>query len=66
MPRFLFKAGEKIDQNTYYKVLRYTILPWLKANYPEGDYVWTKDGAPPHTASMCQEFCAISMANFWS
>ncbi|QQP36158.1 Uncharacterized protein FKW44_021164 [Caligus rogercresseyi] len=33
----LFKAGEKIRKETYYKVLRYTVLPWLKANYPEGN-----------------------------
>ncbi|QQP49654.1 Uncharacterized protein FKW44_010401, partial [Caligus rogercresseyi] len=66
IPPFLFKAGEKIDQNAYYKVLRYTILPWLNANYPERNYVWTQDGAPPHTALKCQEFCAFNMANFWS
>ncbi|QQP41522.1 Uncharacterized protein FKW44_015925 [Caligus rogercresseyi] len=34
------------------------------ANYPESDYVWTQDGAPLHTASKCQEFCTIKMANF--
>ncbi|QQP49162.1 Uncharacterized protein FKW44_009708 [Caligus rogercresseyi] len=36
-------------------VLRYTVLPWLKANYPEGNYVWTKDGAPSHTSDLCQK-----------
>ncbi|QQP48901.1 Uncharacterized protein FKW44_009369 [Caligus rogercresseyi] len=34
-------AEEKIRKETYYKVLRYTVLPWLKANYPQGNYVWT-------------------------
>ncbi|QQP39458.1 Uncharacterized protein FKW44_020346, partial [Caligus rogercresseyi] len=53
MPPFFFKAGEKIDQYAYYKVLRYTILPWLKANYPESDYMWTQGGDPPNTASKC-------------
>ncbi|QQP39751.1 Uncharacterized protein FKW44_013563 [Caligus rogercresseyi] len=55
MPPFLFKAREKIDQNTYYKLLRYTILPWLKANYPEGVYLRSVKGSAPNI-----------MANFWS
>ena len=50
MPPYLFNQGEKIGADVYYRVLRYTVLPWLKANYPEGNYVWTQDGAPPHTA----------------
>uniref|UniRef100_A0A0K2V1G2 Uncharacterized protein n=1 Tax=Lepeophtheirus salmonis TaxID=72036 RepID=A0A0K2V1G2_LEPSM len=44
MPPFFFKAGEKIDQDSYYKVLRFIILPCLKATYPEDNYVWAKDG----------------------
>ncbi|QQP51070.1 Uncharacterized protein FKW44_012286, partial [Caligus rogercresseyi] len=58
-------AGEKIGKETYYKVLRYTVLPWLKANYPEGNYVWTQDGAPSHTSDLCQKFCTTNMAHFW-
>ncbi|QQP48981.1 Uncharacterized protein FKW44_009476, partial [Caligus rogercresseyi] len=65
MPPFFFKAGEKIRKETYYKVLRYTVLPWLKANYPEGNYVWTQDGAPSHTSDLCQKFCTANMAHFW-
>ncbi|QQP56812.1 Uncharacterized protein FKW44_001603 [Caligus rogercresseyi] len=29
-----FKAGEKMCKEIHNKVLRYTVLPWLKANYP--------------------------------
>ncbi|QQP52624.1 Uncharacterized protein FKW44_004830, partial [Caligus rogercresseyi] len=61
----LFKAGEKIHKETYYKVLRYTVLPWLKAKYPEGNYVWTQDGVPSHTSDLCQKFCTVNMAHFW-
>ncbi|QQP56644.1 Uncharacterized protein FKW44_001372, partial [Caligus rogercresseyi] len=58
-------AEEKIRKKTYYKVLRYTVLPWLKVNYPEGNYVWTKVAAPSHTSDLCQKFCTANMAHFW-
>ncbi|QQP48703.1 Transposable element tcb2 transposase [Caligus rogercresseyi] len=65
MPPFFFKAGENICKETYYKVLRYTVLSWLKANYPQGIYMWTQDGAPSHTSDLCQKFCTANMAHFW-
>lgn len=65
MPPFFFKAGEKIGTEVYYKVLRYTILPWLKATYPANNYVWQQDGAPAHTANRVQKFCQDNMADFW-
>ncbi|QQP48684.1 Uncharacterized protein FKW44_009066, partial [Caligus rogercresseyi] len=58
-------AGEKIRKETYYKVLRYTVLLWLKANYPEGKYVWTQDGAASHASDLYQKFCTAIMAHFW-
>ncbi|QQP51543.1 Uncharacterized protein FKW44_012949 [Caligus rogercresseyi] len=66
MPPFFFKAGEKIRKETYYKVLRYTVLPWLKANYPQGNYVWKQDGAPSHTSNLWQKFCSTNMPYFWA
>uniref|UniRef100_A0A0L8FQ73 Uncharacterized protein n=1 Tax=Octopus bimaculoides TaxID=37653 RepID=A0A0L8FQ73_OCTBM len=39
MPIKFYKADEKINVNTYYKTLRYQVLPWLKANYPDGNYI---------------------------
>ncbi|QQP50334.1 Putative LOC100197594 [Caligus rogercresseyi] len=38
------------------KVLRCHVLPWLKANYPSGHYVWTQNGAPSHTSKLAQDF----------
>ncbi|QQP36806.1 Uncharacterized protein FKW44_022006 [Caligus rogercresseyi] len=52
MPPYYFRAREKIDRHVYVKVLRYHVLPWLKANYPSGHYVWTQDGAPSHTSKL--------------
>lgn len=65
MPPYFFKPGERVGAEVYYKVLRYHVLPWLKANYPEGNYVWTQDGAPCHTAKKVQQFCKTNFANFW-
>ncbi|QQP54617.1 Uncharacterized protein FKW44_007505 [Caligus rogercresseyi] len=57
MPPFFFRPDEKIDTEAYYKVLRYTVLPWFKKNYPTGNYVWQQDGAPSHMAAKNQKFC---------
>ena len=65
MPPYFFKPGERVNADAYYKVLRYHVLPWLKANYPEGNYVWTQDGAPCHTARKVQQFCKSNFADFW-
>jgi transposase len=65
MPPFFFKPGERVGADAYYKVLRYHVLPWLKVNYPNGDYVWTQDGALCHTAKKVLKFCPRNFADFW-
>lgn len=65
MPPYFFKLNEKVGAEVYYKVLRYKVLPWLKTNYPEGNYVWTQDGAPAHTSKKAQEFCRANFSDFW-
>ncbi|XP_014780575.1 uncharacterized protein LOC106876512 [Octopus bimaculoides] len=64
MPIKFYKADEKINVNTSYKTLRYQVLPWLKANYPDGNYVWTQDGAPAHTARKIQDFRKSNFSKF--
>ena len=66
MPPYFFKPGVKVGAESYYKVFRYHVLPWLKKNYPQGDYVWTQDGAPCHTATKVREFCGNKFADFWA
>ena len=66
MPPYFFKPGVNVGAESYYKVFRYHVLPWLKKNYPQGDYVWTQDGAPCHTATKVQEFCRNNFADFWA
>ena len=65
MPLYYFKPCKKIEANTYYKVPRYIILPWLKATYPNNNYVWHQDGTPAHMSVKAQKFCEENMANFW-
>jgi len=47
------------------RVLRYHVFPWLKANFTEGNYVWTQDGAPCHTAKKMLQFCRSNFADLW-
>jgi hypothetical protein len=44
MPPCFFKVGEKIRADVYYKILRYTVLPWVKKAFLSGNYVWIQDG----------------------
>ena len=60
-----FNKNEKCTAGVYYKLLRYKVLPWIKQNYPNGDYVWQQDGAPAHTARKNQKFCKRHFEDFW-
>ncbi|XP_059096778.1 uncharacterized protein LOC131891263 [Tigriopus californicus] len=66
MHPYFFDPGAKVGTDAYYKVLRYHMLPWIKSNYPEGDYVWQQDSAPSHNSTWCQMFFQEHMAKFWS
>lgn len=66
MPPYFFGPNEKINTECYYKVLRYTVLPWLKVKYPQGNYVFQQDGAPAHMSAKVQKFCADNMAEYWA
>ncbi len=56
---------EEVGADVYHKVLRYHVLPWLKANYREGNYVWTQDGASCHTPKKVQKVCKSNFTYFW-
>jgi len=65
MPPIFFAKDEKCNAEVYYKLLRYKVLPWLKRNFPAGNYVFQQDGAPAHTAGKVQKFLSNSFADFW-
>ena len=64
MPPFFFRSVEKVGAEVYYKVQCYKVLPWLKVNYPNGNYVWTQDVTLPHTAKKVQKFCKDNSEDF--
>ena len=65
MPPYYFDEGLRVGTKEYYKLLRYHIHPWLKANYPEGNFVFQQDGAPSHNSQKCQDFCRVNFKHFW-
>lgn len=62
---YFFELGEKIGTEEYYRVLRYHVLLFLRANYPDGAYCFMQDGAPCHDAKKNQDFCAKNFADVW-
>ena len=54
VPPYFFKPDQKIGFDVYYNVLRYTMLPWLKATYPDNIYVWQQDGVPAIHLQKCK------------
>ena len=65
MPPYFFEEGIRVGAKEYYKLLRYHVQPWIKANYPNGGYVLSQDGAPAHTADKIQKFCQTQFSDFW-
>ena len=64
-PPIFIKEGVKINAQVYQKLMRYHVLPWLKATYPDGNYVFQQDSAPPHKAKTTQEWMKRNLANYW-
>ncbi len=63
-PPIFFKPSEIINASMRYRVLRYKVLPWVKANCPSGNCVRQQDGTTPHTATSMQQFCKSSFCKF--
>ncbi len=66
MPPIFFKKDEKCNTVVYHKILRYKVLPWLRATYPSGNYVFQQDGAPAHKSNKVQNFLSSHFAKFWA
>jgi inhibitor of nuclear factor kappa-B kinase subunit alpha len=58
-------SGLKVNTEVYIDLLSTKLLPWLRRNYPEGNYVFQQDGAPAHTSKRTQEWLAANTADFW-
>jgi AraC-like DNA-binding protein len=65
-PIIFVPNGKKITFVSYQTLLCKHMMPWLSATYPEGNYVFQRDGAPTHTANSTQTFLEKNMAVHWS
>jgi hypothetical protein len=63
-PPIFFPEGIKVNTEAYLALLKSKVLPWLKRNYPDGNYIWQQDGAPAHTSKKSQEWLETNMPNF--
>lgn len=52
-------SSTDLKQNRYYKIPIYHIFSWLTINSLYGNYVYSQDSAPTHTAKMVLKFCKI-------
>ncbi len=64
-PLIWFPAEFRLTVADYIKVLESNFIPWVKANFLNGNMVLQQDGAPAHMAKKSQEFLKASM-DFWS
>jgi len=53
-PIIFIDANEKINRQVYEGLLDTHVIPWAKATYPEGNFVFQQDGAPAHNATAIQ------------
>ena len=64
-PPIFIKEGLKVTASVYIGLLRDHVLPWLKATYPEGNYVFQQDSAPGHKAKTTQAWMKKHLAHYW-
>lgn len=65
MPPYFFPCGLRVGTKEYLNVMRRVVKPWIDATYPDGNYIWTQDGAPGHTSNKTQEWLKNNLAGFW-
>lgn len=66
-PPIWVPAGVKVDSAEYVRMLQLHVIPWIRANYKPGTFVFQQDGAPAHTAAATQAFLRGALgADFWS
>lgn len=57
--------GLKVNSEAYLSILETRVLPWLKRNFPQKNYIFQQDGAPAHTSNKTQEWIRSNFAGFW-
>lgn len=63
-PLVWFPVGYRLTGADYVKALKENLLPWVQANYPDGNVVFMQDEAPAHTSNKAQVWLGEDIP-FW-
>jgi len=63
---FIDPQKTKVHQKTYIEFLKTFLLPECRRLYPDNDFVFLQDSAPPHHAKATQNFLQDKTPNFIS
>jgi len=63
---FIDPQKTKVNQKTYIEFLKTFLLPECRRLYPDNDFVFLQDSAPPHHAKATQNFLRDKTPNFIS
>ena len=67
-PVIFVDANEKINRAVYERLLGTIVIPWIKATYPDGNFVFQQDGAPAHNPNAIQRKMSEELggqSHFW-
>jgi hypothetical protein len=63
-PPIFVPEGERLNSEGYIELLK-KIKVWADARYGPGGYIYTQDGARPHTAKTTLNWLSTNMPGFW-
>lgn len=65
LPLHIIPQGTTVDR-FYYRdqILQQVLLPGANLLYPNQQWTFIQDGAPPHTARITQQWCATNLPDF--
>ena len=61
---FIDPQKTKVDQKIYVDFLKTSLMPECRRLYPDNDYVFLQDSAPPHRAKATQNFLRDNTPDF--
>ena len=64
-PPIFIKEGVKVNAQVYQKMLSHNVWLWLKATYPNRNYVFQQNSAPAQKAKTTQTWMKRILANYW-
>jgi len=63
---FIDPQKTKVNQKTYIDFLKTSLLPECRRLYPDNDFVFMQDSAPPHRAKATPNFLRDNTPDFIS